>query len=88
MTITLPDNLIPAGGLDAASSRRLDHAVREAAVVELYRQGKLTHLELAKALGLDRWQTEALLKKYDVTEDLVTVEEFNRQAESIKRQGA
>jgi len=57
-------------------------------VVELYRQGKLTHLQLANALGLDRWQTEALLKKHDVTEDLMTSAEFRRQAESVNRLGA
>jgi len=88
MTINLPDNLIPPGGLDEESLRRLNRAVSEAAALELYRQGKLTHLQLGSALEMDRWQTEALLKKHGVIEDLMTQTEFRRQVESIKRLGA
>jgi hypothetical protein len=59
-----------------AESADLDTEAREAMLVELYRQDKLTHRELGCVLGLDRFQTEGLLKKHHVTEDLPTEEEY------------
>ncbi len=55
----------------------LDQAAKEAALVELYRQDKLTHHELSQALGLERLETEAVLKKHNVAEDLPTNEQYN-----------
>jgi len=55
----------------------LDQAAKEAALVELYRQDKLTQYELSVALGSSRLETEALLKKHNVTEDLPTVDEYD-----------
>ena len=57
--------------------RNLDQAAKEAALVELYRQDKLTQHELSLALGSSRMETEALLKKHNVTEDLPTVDEYD-----------
>jgi predicted HTH domain antitoxin len=54
----------------------LDSEAKEAMLVELYRQDKLSHFELAQALGLDRFETDAVLKKHNVTEDLPTDEEY------------
>jgi hypothetical protein len=48
---------------------------KEAMLVELYRQDKLTHYELSQALGLDRFETDGVLKRHKVTEDLPTAEE-------------
>ena len=55
----------------------LTQAAKEAALVELYRQEKLTQYELSLALGLDRFETETILKKHNVTEDLPTNEQYN-----------
>ena len=63
----------------------LDQVAKEAAMVELYRLGKLTHHELATALGLERFETDALLKRHCVTEDLVTPEEFADEAAALRR---
>lgn len=63
----------------------LDQAAKEAALVELYRQGKITHHELATSLGLDRFETEALLRRCGVTEDCVTVEELDRQLAALRK---
>ncbi len=60
----------------------LDQAVKEAMLIELYRQDKLTHYELSQALGLDRFEADALLKRHNVTEDLPTVEEL---ADDLRR---
>jgi hypothetical protein len=62
----------------------LDRAAKEAALVEFYRQGKLTHHELAIALGLDRLETESVLKRHGVTEDCVTAEELGAQLTALR----
>lgn len=62
----------------------LDHVAKEAALVELYCQEKLTHHELATALGLDRFETEALLRRHRVTEDCVTLEELDQQLTTLR----
>jgi hypothetical protein len=54
----------------------LDQAAKEAALVDLYRQEKLTSFELSQALGLSRLETADVLKKHNVTEDLPTSEEY------------
>jgi hypothetical protein len=63
----------------------LDEAAKEAALVGLYRQRKLTQRELAQALGLTRLETESLLKKHGVTEDLPTADEIERDVEDLRR---
>jgi hypothetical protein len=55
----------------------IDQAAKEALLVELYRQDKLTHNELALALVLDRFEVDALLRKHHVTEDLPTSAEYD-----------
>ena len=49
----------------------LNVVAKEAALVELYRQGQLSHGKLAESLGLSRYETDAVLKRHNVTEDLV-----------------
>jgi predicted HTH domain antitoxin len=61
----------------------LDRAAKEAALVELYRQHKLTHYELSQSLGLSRFETEALLKKHGVNYDM-TLEDVRRESESLR----
>lgn len=63
----------------------LDQAAKEAALVELYRQEVLTHHELATSLGLDRFETEALLRRHGVTEDCVTLEELDKQLATLRK---
>lgn len=65
----------------------LNQAAKEAAVVELYRQEKLTHFELSQALGLSRFETDALLKRHNVTEDLMTVEELEAEVQARHSDG-
>jgi hypothetical protein len=63
----------------------LDQAAKESALVELYRQGKLSHGELAASLETSRYETDAVLKRHNVTEDLITVDEYRRQAASLRK---
>jgi predicted HTH domain antitoxin len=62
----------------------LDAEAKEALLITLYRQGKLSHYALAQALGLDRFETEDILCKHNVTEDLGTVEEHLAEVRSIE----
>jgi hypothetical protein len=63
----------------------LDQAAKEAALVELYRQDKLTHHELSRALGLSRLETEVVLKNHAVTEDLPSSAEIEEDLEKLRR---
>ena len=66
----------------------LNQAAKEAALVELYRMDKLSHRELSEALGLDRFETEAVLKKHNVTEDFPTREEYEEALRHLGLRGA
>jgi hypothetical protein len=63
----------------------LDQVAKEAALVELYRQDRVTAFELAQALSLSRLQTEALLKRHNVTEDLPTEAELELDRCRLRR---
>jgi hypothetical protein len=56
-----------------------DAQAKESALVEMYRQGRLTHSELAEALGLSRYQVDGVLKRHGVVEDLLTLDEFRQE---------
>jgi Uncharacterised protein family (UPF0175) len=62
-----------------------DAVAKEAALVELYRQAKLTHFQLATALGLDRFATDELLKRHQVTEDLQSAEALSSQIAALRK---
>ncbi len=59
-------------------------AGREAMLVELYRQGKISHGEFAEALGLSRYEADAVLRRHNVTEDLITGEELAEQLARLR----
>ena len=63
--------------------RDLDAEAKEALLVSLYRRRRLSHAALARALGLDRFETEDLLRRHNVTEDLGTVEEYLSEAAAL-----
>ena len=62
-----------------------DAVAKEAALVELYRQAKLTHHQLATALGLDRFAADELLQRHQVTEDLLSAEALGSQIATLRR---
>ena len=68
----------------ATLSDNVDAAAKEAAVVELYRQGHLSHVALADCLGISRMEVDGLLERHGVTEDLPTVAEFREPLEAIR----
>jgi len=67
-----------------AESPNLDSEAREAMLVELYRQDRLTRYELSQSLGLSRFETDGVLKKHRVTEDLPTSEELEQDLQQAR----
>jgi energy-converting hydrogenase A subunit M len=66
----------------------LDEAAKEATLVEMYRQQKLSQHELALAMGLTRLEAEALLKKHNVTEDLPSAKEYDAALSRLRKMTA
>ena len=81
ITFELPDDI---GKHLAAIVADIDEAAKEAAVVELYRQGQLSHGALAECLGLSRFEADAVLVRHHVTEDLPTVDDFRDQVRALR----
>jgi hypothetical protein len=57
--------------------------LKESALVDLYRQRKLTHHQLGEALGVARFETDAVLKRHLVPLGM-TVEELTREVEGLR----
>jgi predicted HTH domain antitoxin len=68
-----------------AESPNLDAELKEAAALELFRQGKLSHYELSRVLGLDRFETSAYLQRHHVLEGTLTMEDLDEQAKTLER---
>jgi predicted HTH domain antitoxin len=69
---------IPSGIEEAISRSGGDPAseLKEAALVEMYRTGRISHGELAHGLSISRSEVDAVLRRHNVTEDLLTNEEL------------
>jgi len=63
----------------------LESEIREAFLLELFRQGRLSHFELSKALGLDRFETDALLKRRSIFEGSLTMEDLEADRRTLDR---
>jgi predicted HTH domain antitoxin len=61
----------------------LNREAKEAYLVELYRQHKISQHQLAEALGLSRVEADGVLKKHEVWLEL-TPEELAAQAASLR----
>jgi predicted HTH domain antitoxin len=68
-----------------AESPNLESLAREVVLVELYRREKLSRYELSQALGLTRFETDGLLQRHHVTEDLPTSAELAADLENARR---
>lgn len=63
----------------------VESQAKEAFLVSLYRQGKLSHHDLAQVLCLDRIETEELLHKHNVVEDLPTTDDILNDVRTLER---
>jgi hypothetical protein len=81
VTFQLPGELEEHLRRDVAD---FDAAAKEAMLIEFYRQDKISRRELSEALGLGRIETDGVLKKHNVTEDLPTTEELEEDLRKIQ----
>jgi hypothetical protein len=68
-----------------AESPDLDAEAKEAMLIELYRQDKLSHYELSQALDLDRFETDGVLKMHNVIVDLPTPDEVEQGLQLLRK---
>jgi hypothetical protein len=61
----------------------LSSEAREAFLVELYRQDRITHLQLTEALGLSRLETDGVLKRHMVSSG-PTLQELRAEIGSLR----
>ena len=61
----------------------MNRQAKEAYLVNLYREERITHRQLAKALELSRYETDGVLKRYKVSPN-VTAQEMRAQAAALK----
>lgn len=61
----------------------LSREASEAFLVELYRQDRITHHQLAKALGLSRLEADGVLKRHKVLSS-PTLEELRAEIGSLR----
>jgi hypothetical protein len=78
--------------LDAALEKQLldqypdlAQAAKESFLVQAFRDGRLTHHELALALALDRQETDAVLKRHRVTERSYGIEDLEADRATLER---
>jgi predicted HTH domain antitoxin len=62
----------------------LDNDVKEAYALELFRRGKLSHHELSRVLELDRFETDSFLKRHNVFEGSLTLEDLEADLNSLR----
>lgn len=68
-----------------AQTPNLNADVKEAYALELFRRGKLSHYELSLALDLDRFETDAYLKRHNVLEGSLTMEDLEEQYQTLEK---
>ena len=63
----------------------LDAEAKETLALDLFRRERISHCELSKVLGLDRFQTDAFLKRHSVLEGSLTMQDLDEQSQTLDR---
>ena len=86
MSLTLTLNLPPdVERRLRTESADLEAEAEEAFAVQLFRRGKLDHVQLSRTLKLDRFETDSLLQQYGVEERTLTLEEVEEDARNARQ---
>lgn len=80
VTIVLPRNLEHS---PRQSPANLNEQAKEILLVAIYREGELTQHEFATAMEVTRHQADGIMKRYEVTEHLMTHEEFEAERAAL-----
>jgi hypothetical protein len=60
-----------------------DSKISESDALDLFRTGKLSHFELSKLLGLDRFEINGYLKRHNIFEGSVTMDDLEADRETL-----
>jgi hypothetical protein len=63
----------------------LDMDVKDTYVAELFRRGQLSHYEVSRILGLDRFETDAWLKRHNLYEGSLTMADLESDRQTLER---
>ena len=63
----------------------LDSDLREACALALFRKGTLNHHQLSRILRLDRFETDALLKRHGVTEQSLRPNDLEADRNTLRK---
>ena len=63
----------------------LDSEAKETYAVELFRQGKINHFQLSRVLGVDRFATDAVLKRHHVEEQSLTSADLESDRKTLRK---
>ena len=63
----------------------LESDVRQTYALDLFRRGIISHLELANVLRLDRYETDALLKRSQIFEGSPTMADLESDASTLEQ---
>ena len=66
-----------------AESGDCSTAAREAFAIELFRRGILSHHDLGQSLALDRFETDAMLKRHKLTEHALTHKDVDADVKGL-----
>ncbi|HQU41924.1 MAG TPA: UPF0175 family protein [Pirellulales bacterium] len=62
-----------------------DADVKEAFLTELFRRGKISHYDLSRTLRLDRFETDAWLKRHSIFEGSPSMEDLETDRQTLTR---
>ena len=65
----------------------MDADAKEAYAVKLFRQGKLNHFQLSRVLGVDRFATDAVLKRHQMEEQSLTCADLEADRQTLRTLG-
>jgi hypothetical protein len=68
-----------------ADDPELSAAAREGFALRLFRRGELTHYGLGQALGIDRFETDALLRRHGIYEQGLTQEDLENDRRDVEQ---
>jgi predicted HTH domain antitoxin len=68
-----------------SESSCLEAEAKQAFALEMFRRGRLSHYELSHVLGLDRFETDALLKRHHVYEGSPTMADLEADRQTLER---
>ncbi len=81
VTISLPEDV---AGVISANGENIEREVLEAMALEGYREGKLSHAQVGRMLGLSRLETDAFLKNHNVPLNY-TIEDLEQDRRTLNK---